>query len=106
MFLTNILKFFNKNKNLDFYIYKKIITKLKEKKMLVNKEEKFSIATTAFSIGTSSSGYEVEFSLDGVNWTTCEKQTPPNECTIVNGCSKNLYWRLKGNTDNNVLIQW
>lgn len=74
--------------------------------MRINKDEKFGVPTNYFGIGATTGGYTLEFSADGENWTSIEKDTPANEVHIVSGCPKNMFWRLRGNTEDNVLIKW
>lgn len=74
--------------------------------MKINQEQKFGVPTNYFSIGTTASGYTLEYSVDGINWTGLKTQTPPNEVHIVSDCPKNLWWRMHGNRDNDVLVQW
>lgn len=74
--------------------------------MKIKLEESFGVPTTAFAIGATTGGYTLQFSVDNENWTNANTATSANETHIINGCPKNLYWRLKDNTDENVLVQW
>lgn len=73
--------------------------------MLINSEKIFGIPTNAFAVGYSTSGYTLEYSADGENFTAWDKPTPANEVLVVTGVPKGLSFRLKDNTDD-VYIQY
>ena len=73
--------------------------------MKILNEQKFGVPTESFAVGATSAGYTLEYSADGVNWTSLDKSTPANEVHLISGCPKNVFWRLKNNVGE-ALIQW
>lgn len=73
--------------------------------MKIVDEKPFGIPTNYFTLGYSSTGYILEYSVDGVNWTSIEEATPANETHIISQCPKNLYWRCLNNVGE-ILVQY
>ena len=73
--------------------------------MKVSNEDLFTIPSESFAIGYSSTGYNLEYSTDGENFTAYDKSVPANEVCIVHGAPKFLTFRLSGNSGD-VLIQY
>lgn len=72
--------------------------------LYINQESKFSVDEKTFSVAPTSSGYTLNYSADGENFTPWGEATPANENLIVNGCAKGQVFKLVGNTDENVRI--
>lgn len=74
-------------------------------KNIINREQPFQVLATNFSIGPSSSGYELEISADGVNYTSLFT-VGANVTRMVTGVANGSYYRLAGNTDEDVVVNW
>ena len=74
-------------------------------KNIINREQPFQVLATNFSIGPSSSGYELEISADGVNYTSLFT-VGANVTRMVTGVANGSYYRLAGNTDEGVVVNW
>lgn len=74
-------------------------------KNIINREQPFQVLATNFSIGPSSSGYELEISADGVNYTSLFT-VGANITRMVTGVANGSYYRLAGNTDEDVVVNW
>lgn len=72
--------------------------------LYVNKESKFSVDSNTFSVSPTSSGFTLNYSADGENFTAWSEPTPANENLIVNGCARGQVFKLVGNTDENVRV--
>ena len=75
-------------------------------RILVNGQEPVQILAHSFSVAPTSAGYTIAYSADGISYTNYSEATPANEVLLVNGCPKNAYWKLVGNVDNNVVINY
>lgn len=73
--------------------------------MKVSNEQVFGVPTTSFGVGYSLSGYTLEYSADGENFTPWHEPTPANEVLIVNGAPKGFSYRLKDNVGD-VYVQY
>ena len=71
---------------------------------VIKGEEIFQVLAHSMTIGYSSSGYTLNYSSDGTNFTAWSDATSANEVCIVNDFAKGTYFKLAGNTDNNVII--
>lgn len=66
--------------------------------MIVSGETVFQIPTNSFAVSPSSSGYLLQYSADGVNFTSWTASTPSNEnLMVINGVPGMLY-KLSSNT--------
>lgn len=74
-------------------------------KNIINREQPFQVLATNFSIGPSSSGYELEISADGVNYTSLFT-VGANVTRLVTSVANGSYYRLAGNTDEDVVVNW
>ena len=72
----------------------------------VNKAEPFQIPADKFIIGASASGYTLNYSADGINWTAWDEATTSNTNQVVVGIPINTYIKLVGNNTDNILIRW
>ena len=70
----------------------------------VSGESPFQILSTTFSIGPSSSGYDLYFSADGVNYSKLFT-VAANTNRQVTQVAAGSYYKLSGNTDN-VVVNW
>lgn len=71
----------------------------------INKQQPFQVLATNFSIGPSSSGYDLQISADGVNFTTLFS-VGANVTRMVTGVANGSTYRLAGNTDEDVIVNW
>lgn len=71
----------------------------------ISREEPFQVLATNFSISPSSSGYTLQISADGVNYTDLFS-VGANITRMVTGVANGSYYRLRGNTDTGVVINW
>ena len=61
-------------------------------------EAVFQIVAAAFAISPSASGYTLNYSVDGVNWTAYEEATEADKTELVNSPVAGMYYKLAGNT--------
>lgn len=74
--------------------------------IIVKQETPFQVAASRFCVGASSSGYTLNFSADGVNWTPWTDGTLANTDQVVVNAAGGMYFKLDGNTDNSVPVTW
>lgn len=74
-----------------------MITKIKN-------ETPFQVLTSSFSISPSESGYQLQISADGKNYTTLFS-VGAGVTRLVTGVAPNSYYRLLGNTSE-VVVNW
>lgn len=67
-------------------------------KIKINGEKPFQILAHSFSVSPSASGYTLQYSANGKDYTDWSENTPANENLVVNGIAKFMYFRLKNNT--------
>lgn len=71
----------------------------------VNGENKFSAKKDQFAVAPTTSGYQVAYSADGENWTLdADAIVPANENLIYLGAMQYAWYKLVGNTDEEVNI--
>lgn len=75
-------------------------------KKTISGQAAFQVPTSRFCIGQSSSGYTLNFSVDGVNWTAWTEGTLANTDQVVSNACPGMFFKLSGNTDTSVLITW
>ena len=73
--------------------------------MFIEGEKIFSVPAESWGISASESGYTLNYSVDGKNWSEWEKETPSNEEVFVIGSPKMMRYKLVGNTSK-VEIRW
>lgn len=73
-------------------------------KKIVEGENQFQILAHSFAVSPSNEGYTLAYSADGVNFTDWSEATPANETLVVNGIAKSMYFKLKGNNSNVIII--
>ena len=70
----------------------------------INREQPFQVLATNFTIGPSSSGYELQISADGVNYTSLFT-VGANVTRMVTGVANGGFYKLAGNTGD-VTVNW
>lgn len=71
----------------------------------INGEQKFSAKKSEFAVAPTSSGYQVAYSADGENWTLdADAIVPANENLIYLGAMQYAWYKLVGNTDEEVNV--
>ena len=73
-------------------------------KKTITGEEIFTSTATQFAIAPTSSGYTLNYSVDGNNWTAWGEPVPANENCVVSGVVAGMYFKLVGNTDEITVI--
>lgn len=61
-------------------------------------ETPVQILAHSFIVSQSESGYTLNYSGDGINWTAYDEATPASTDLIVNGIAWGTYIKLAGNT--------
>lgn len=64
----------------------------------INGEKPFQILSHSFSVSPSESGYTLQYSANGIDYTDWSSSTPANDTLIVNGVAKGMFFKLKDNT--------
>jgi len=70
----------------------------------VSGETPFQVCAHSFSVSPSASGYTLQYSANGYDYTAYTESTPANETLIVNGCAKGMFFRLSGNSGEVTVI--
>ena len=71
----------------------------------INGEQKFSAKKDQFDVAPTTSGYQVAYSADGENFTLdADAIVPANENLIYLGAMQYGYYKLVGNTDEEVNV--
>lgn len=73
-------------------------------KKIVSGETPFQVDAHSFSVSPSSEGYTLQYSADGVNYTSYSDAVPANETLVVNGVAFNQFIRLSGNASEVTII--
>ena len=74
-------------------------------KKIISGEQPFQVLAHSFAVSPSESGYVLQYSADGTNYTDWEEETPSGETLVVNGIAKSMYFKLKNNTSD-VIVQY
>lgn len=64
----------------------------------VKNEQVFQVEATNFAISPSASGYTLNYSADGVNFTPWSDVVPPDTTQVVACGARGMYYKLAGNT--------
>lgn len=72
----------------------------------ISGEAAFQVPCSLFCIGHSSSGYTLNFSVNGTDWTAWTEGTLANTDQVVCNAAQGLFFKLVGNTASNVPITW
>lgn len=75
-------------------------------KIYINESEPFKALGRNMAISATTSGYVLEYSVDGVNWTSYETEIPANENLLATDLVQGIYLRLNGNTDQEVAVRF
>lgn len=74
-------------------------------KIKIDGEQKFTAKKDQFAVAPTTSGYQVAYSADGENFTLdADAVVPANENLIYLGAMTYGFYKLVGNTDNDVQI--
>ena len=71
---------------------------------IVSGETAFQVDAHSFSVSPSNEGYTLQYSADGINFTSFDEPVPASETLIVNGVAFNQYIRLLGNASEVTII--
>ena len=74
--------------------------------VIVNKETPFVVPAERFCIGQTSSGYTLQYSADGVNYTSWDEPCDANKDVIVTNAVPGIYMKLSGNVDDKVTVTY
>lgn len=75
-------------------------------KILVNKEEVFRSSGNKVAIAATSSGYTLQFSVDGNDYDDYQDAVPAGENLIVTDVISGMFFKLSGNADDNVTVRF
>ena len=75
-------------------------------KKKISGEEVFQVGASRFCIGQTADGYTLNFSTDGVNFTPWTDGTLADTDQVVVNAAAGMYFKLAGNTSDDVLITW
>lgn len=77
-------------------------------KLIIKGEATFKVlsANGLFAIGPSSSGYTLNYSVDGENFTAWGEASAANENVVVANAPYGMTFKLSGNTDQDVVAIW
>jgi len=70
------------------------------KTIKVHGEAAFQVELPNFAISPSASGYTLNYSADGVNYSAWEEATAAGETLVVCGAAGGMFYKLVGNTAN------
>lgn len=74
----------------------------------VNGQDSFRALKSTFTVSKTSSGYTLQWCTFNSNsdsdWQSFSTPVPANDSLIVNGVTPFVFFRLSGNTDQDVLI--
>lgn len=73
--------------------------------MKVINEQVFGVPNTSFGVSGSSSGFTLNYSVDGEKWAQWSEATVANEPLFVVNVPKFMKYKLVGNTDT-VEVRW
>ena len=75
-------------------------------KILVNKEEVFRSSGNKVAIAATSSGYTLQYSVDGIDFDAYKDAVSAGENLIVTDVVSGMFFKLVGNTDDNVTVRF
>lgn len=75
-------------------------------KILVNKEEVFRSSGNKVAIAATASGYTLQYSVDGNDFDAYKDAVPAGENLIVTDVVTGMFFKLVGNTDDNVTVRF
>lgn len=68
--------------------------------MIVQGSKPFSVVAHSLAISPSAQGYTLQYSADGIGWTSYPDAIPANEVLVINGMPRNIMLKCEGNTDD------
>lgn len=75
-------------------------------KVTVSKEKEFRAQRNSFAVAPTSAGYTLAYSADGISWENdTDAVVPANETLMYIGAVPYAYYKLRGNVDNDVVLQ-
>jgi hypothetical protein len=75
-------------------------------KILINKEDIFQARGSKVAISATTSGYTLQYSVDGRDFDDYQESIPANENLIVSDVISGMFFKLAGNTDDNVTVRF
>ena len=75
-------------------------------KIKVNGEAPFQVWASRFCIGQTAEGYTLNYSVDGTHWTAWEEMTAADTDQVVVNAAEGMYFKLAGNSSDDVIITW
>ena len=75
-------------------------------KILVNKEEVFRSSGNKVAIAATTSGYTLQYSVDGNDFDEYHEPVPAGENLIVTDVVSGMFFKLVGNTNDNVTVRF
>ena len=75
-------------------------------KILVNKEEVFRSSGNKVAIAATTSGYTLQYSVDGNDFDDYKEPVPGGENLIITDVVSGMFFKLAGNTDDNVTVRF
>lgn len=73
--------------------------------MRITGETVFGVPNTSFGVGGSTSGFTLNYSVDGDKWAQWSEATKADEPLFVVNVPKFMKYKLVGNTDT-VEVRW
>lgn len=71
----------------------------------VSGEERFRAQKNQFAISPTTAGYTIAYSANGVDWTTdTDAVVPANENLVYLGAMQFGWYKMEGNSDNDVEV--
>lgn len=75
-------------------------------KIKISGEQPFQVGAPNFAISPSVSGYTLNYSADGVHFTPWEEGTPADTTQVVAHAALGMYFKLVGNTSDDITVTW
>lgn len=72
----------------------------------ISGEQVFQVEASRFCIGATTNGYTLYYSADGKHFTPWVEGTLANRDQVVVGAAEGMYFKLFGNTDDNITITY
>lgn len=75
-------------------------------KIKISGEQPFQVGAPRFCIGRTPAGYTLQYSADGVHFTSWEEGTLAETDQVVANAAEGMYFRLLGNTGEDIIVTW
>lgn len=72
----------------------------------ISGEQPFQVEASRFCIGATADGYTLNISADGSHWTPWSTATAADTDQVVVGAALGMYFKLAGNTSDNVAVTY